>query len=226
MEHHAGSGETHYTPVGFQKVLENYSGSSYINSNSKAKKWISWTKQYSSSTYENIKSVSYMLDTNIWTSKFGDNNYADYVIGGPTLEMFVASWNTKHPEEKIYCNGTRKYESSYTYSDNRYGYFVGSTSGATDYSVYIGTSDSTYVITSRNNASYFWLASPSYGLDNSGSDGAYGVMNVSYSGYIDHNGYDCSSYDTYYLTGFRPLVCLSSNVKLVSNGNGTYSLQK
>ena len=102
----AGSGgddvsEGYKAPYGFANVINSYSGSDYINLNSKAKKWISWTKQYSSSTYPNIQSVSYMLDTNTWTSKYGDNNFADYVIGGPTLEMFVASWNTKY-EDKIY----------------------------------------------------------------------------------------------------------------------------
>lgn len=204
----AGSGEVddpdEYT-ARFDNVYNSYAGSSYINSNSKAKKWISWANQYSSSTNENIRSVSYMLDTNVWTSKYGDNNYADYVIGGPTVEMFVASWNTKHPENKIYCNGTGSYSGC--------GYYLGSKSGATTYYTNIGTSDSTYVKTDKGKADGYWLASPS------APDSLY-VMNVNYNGLVDGGNYFGGN------NGFRPLVCLSSNVKLVSNGNGTYKLQK
>ena len=204
--------EGYKVSYGFINVYGSYSGSSYINSNSKAKKWISWANQYSSSTNENIRSVSYMLDTNVWTRQYGDNNFADYVIGGPTLEMFVASWNTKHPDNKIYCNGTG--------SDSEYGYYVGSTSGETNNDTDIGTSDSTYVKTDDGKADGFWLASPSAG----GDDGYvmqvhhyYGVNGYTYgNNFLGNNGND----------GFRPLVCLSSNVKLVSNNDGTYKLQK
>ena len=209
--------EGYKVPYGFINVYGNYSGSSYINSNSKAKKWISWANQYSSSTNENIRSVSYMLDTNVWTRQYGDNNFADYVIGGPTLEMFVASWNTKHPDNKIYCNGTG--------SRSEYGYYVGWTSGTTNYSgIDIGTSDSTYVKTDDSKADGFRLASPyAWG----GNDGYY-VLGVSCGGSVYgglyNDRYSSNSSYTYY--GFRPLVCLSSNVKLVSNNDGTYKLQK
>ena len=157
-----------------------------------------------------------MLDTNTWTSKYGDKNFADYVIGGPTLEMFVASWNTKHPDKKIYCNGTG--------SNSKYGYYVGSTSGSTNINTNIGTSDSTYVKTSEDKAFAFFLASPS-ALD--GSRYGYSTMAVYYDGYVYYTGRVTSTH--YYGdggSGFRPLVCLSSNVKLVSNNDGTYKLQK
>lgn len=208
----AGSGgadvsEGYRPPVGFLNVYGSYSGSSYINLNSKAKKWISWANQYSSSINENIRSVSYMLDTNVWTSKYGDNNFADYVIGGPTLEMFVASWNTKHSDNKIYCDGTG--------SDSEYGYYVGSKSGETSYYTFIDTSDSTYVKTSQYKAEGFWLASPSAHCSDGGT-----VMLVRCLGRVNANYYFSTTY------GFRPLVCLSSNVKLVSNKDGTYKLQK
>ena len=148
-----------------------------------------------------------MLDTNVWTRQYGDNNFADYVIGGPTLEMFVASWNTKHPDNKIYCNGTG--------SDSEYGYYVGNTSGETNTGADIETSDSTYVKTDDGKAEGFWLASPST------FDRGFNILGVQYYGYVNTSDY--CNLSTY---GFRPLVCLSSNVKLVSNGNGTYSLKK
>lgn len=153
-----------------------------------------------------------MLDTNVWTSKYGDNNFADYVIGGPTLEMFVASWNTKHPESKIYCNGTG--------GNSEYGYYLGTTSGSKEIDADIGTSDSTYVKTSEDKAYAFWLASPSANYHS-----GYRVMDVDYNGHVD--GDDLDDYCNYGgRCGFRPLVCLSSNVKLVSNNDGTYKLQK
>ena len=154
-----------------------------------------------------------MLDTNVWTRQYGDYNFADYVIGGPTLEMFVASWNTKHPDSKIYCNGTGFY--------SRYGYCLGNTSGSTGDYMNIGTSDRTYVKTSSYKAYAFWLASPLMDSHGYGT----GIMHVDRDGSVGN--YHDSFYDDFRRNyGFRPLVCLSSNVKLVSNSDGTYSLTK
>ena len=209
--------EGYKAPNGFYNVYNSYSGSNYINSNSKAKKWISWANQYSSSTYENIKSVSYMLDTTTWTNKYGDNNFADYVIGGSTLEMFVASWNTKYPKSKIYCD-----------AKDENGYNIGNTSGAETNRTNIATSYNIYVKPYTSKAKGFWLASPARGDDYNG----YYVARVYYDDSVPYDGVyhgyvDCCDYygdSTDF--GFRPIVCLSSNVKLVSNGNGTYKLQK
>ena len=46
--------------------------------------------------------------------------YAEYAIGAPTLEMFIASYNQTHPNEQIYCRA------------DEYGYYVGYESEATD----------------------------------------------------------------------------------------------
>ena len=71
----------------------------------------------------------------------------------------------------------------------------------------LNTSDTQYVIASTEKASYMWLASPSSSL-------ASHVMSVNSSSSVH-----CYSYRDSYL-GFRPIVCLDSNVtlKLVEGG--------
>ena len=69
-----------------------------------------------SDNYINSRCVSTLLNTDNWTS-FVDSSWADYAIGGPTIEMFVASWNKSYPSDKIYCNNTCSE-----------GYYVGTTS--------------------------------------------------------------------------------------------------
>ena len=205
----SGSGSSNYyeysTERGFANVFYNYSGSEFINSTSKAKKWISWTKNYDNSTATNIKSVAYMLDTNVWTRKYTDNNFADYVIGGPTLELLLASWNTKYPENKMYCNGNG--------NDKQYGYYIGNSSGANTYinDTYVSGD----VFTESRKAGAYWIASPS------ASDYYHGdaIMCMHRDGLLTFSEYreNC---------GIRPVVCLSSGVRLENNGDGTYRLEK
>ena len=71
----------------------------------------------------------------------------------------------------------------------------------------LNTSDTQYVINSTKKAYYMWLASPS-------ANGAYDVVYVDYYGNVYSSRYDNS------LVGFRPLVCLNSNVTLKSVEGG------
>jgi hypothetical protein len=43
-------------------------------------------------SYGNMKATEYLLDNDIW-GEYALDNYADWAIGGPTLEMLVASYN-------------------------------------------------------------------------------------------------------------------------------------
>ncbi len=54
-------------------------------------------------TYLNSRCSITMINTDNW-SDFKDDKYADYAIGGPTLEMWMASWNMRHPDHKVYCS--------------------------------------------------------------------------------------------------------------------------
>ena len=183
-------------------------GLNYIKQKSQAKGWFSYNNT-SGGSNSNKGATAYMLDTGIWTNKYKDSDYTKYVTGGPTLELYVASWNKKYPKNKLYCNNS-----------NSYGYFVGTSSNPrstyTEMSSTTGYSDKLYnPHTSLYNSTLgYWLASPSAYYSSI-------VMYVYCSGDVGcFGGYDYGHF------GFRPLVCLSSNIKLVSNGNGTYKLQK
>ena len=67
----------------------------------------------------NCKAVSALINTANWTG-YVNTSYADYAIGAPTLEMWVASWNAKYGDKlKLYTN------------KNGYGYYVGTGSNST-----------------------------------------------------------------------------------------------
>lgn len=154
---------------------------------------------------KNMKAVAYMLDTTAW-STFKDNNEdnngkADYAIGGPTLEMLFKSYNQKHPG--------KNYEAQATSAT---GYQLRVNGGTwKDYidlsSDYLDSSDSLYVLPSSKDASAMWVASPSAHTTND-------VLIVAYRGYVSTNSYTNGS------LGFRPLVCLKSNVQLQESGDG------
>lgn len=184
-------------------------GKSYIKENSQASGWTN--DDYYNYYYRCYASAAYMLDTGIWTNKYKDSDYTKYATGGPTIEMYVASWNKKYPKNKLYCNNGKDC-----------GYYIGTKdtpmSTYADMSGTSGYSDKLYYQYQNqnevNNTYGYWLASPSASV----IEGDNGVMSVSYNGYVRNGTFDHN--------GFRPLVCLSSNVKLISNGNGTYRLSK
>ena len=160
--------------------------------------WDSWTNYTS---YSNGKCVSTMLNTNNWKS-FVDDTYADYAIGGPTIEMFCASWNAIS-NNKLYCN-----------KKSSYGYYIGTKSSPT-------TISAQNIIDDRQNQLYrpysaqmggakgYWISSPSA---NTNFTGGNAVMNIdSTSTWVSSAKYN----NTYF--AFRPVVRLKSDVKLIEN---------
>ncbi len=86
----------------FDNVYSQYTGASSINTTLK-NKWLStYLNKYPNSTRPNIKSVAYMLDTSIWNSHY-KNDFAEYAIGGPTLEMYCKSYKDTHEDKYIEC---------------------------------------------------------------------------------------------------------------------------
>ena len=82
----------------------------------------------------------------------------------------------------------------------------------------LSTSDPLYVIKSQSNALAYWL--------NSSSDYNYGyiydyvyVMVAAYNGDVAYGNFNNN------LAGFRPLVCLKSNVKLQKVSDTQYAIQ-
>ena len=159
------------------------------------------------SSNENSKCVSGLLNTNNWTD-FVDTNYADYAIGGPTLNMYIASWNAKG------------YTTLYT-NTNTHGYYVGTSANPetieVDMSNTAGYGDTLYYPHKSDYSRYgYWLAAPSA----SSTYGPYDSVGVTYYGVV--TGADCSNG----FFGVRPLVSLKSGVTLQKNSDGTVTLIK
>ena len=161
----------------------------------------SYFSQNFTSTNNNMKAVAYMLDTKAWEGFKDANGKAEYVIGGPTIEMLMNSYSQKHGVQ---------YKAK---ASSAYGYQISTDNGAnwknnmTTSSEYLDKEDSLYVIKSQTNAQYMWVASPS-ALNTSY------VMYVRYDGYVDYHAYSNTD------VGFRPLVCLNSNVRLQESETG------
>ena len=157
------------------------------------------------SSNDNSKPVSGLLNTNNWTA-FVDTNYADYAIGGPTLNMYIASWNAKG------------YTTLYT-NTNTNGYYVGTSANSettyVDMSNTAGYGDTLYYPhqSDSSNCYAYWLAAPS-------GYNTYYIVSVGYNGYVYNNGFYS------YHFGVRPLVSLKSGVTLQENSDGTVTLIK
>ncbi len=158
-----------------------------------------------------------------------DKDLVDYAIGGPTLEMWVESWDQKHGDSD--SQESKKGKTLYVNGNNAsgYGYYVGegSTSCTTTYydlSSTTGYDDTLYFphkqyqnlhLFDKNNPDAggdtdcygYWLSSPS-------ANNNYYLMVVYCRGVVYYNRY--SSY-----CGVRPLVCLKSDVKLTEKADAS-----
>ncbi|MBR3153182.1 MAG: hypothetical protein IKF52_06275 [Clostridia bacterium] len=216
--HEMSAGNTSYKYYWNTNTLGDYSGSSNIVINFRSQlsiyhKWLYKTIYSNDGTYENeksVKAIAYMLDKAAWNYKYktkNNSNYVDYVVGGPTLEQFAASYNAVHT--------TTVDQIFYSESGNT-GYYVkkGSAPGTSDFSAQLSTADNNlYFITSQDKALAAWLASPS----------AFGEQRVVYAncnGIVHSINYNAN------MIGFRPLVCLQSGVSIVdTDEDGIYELQ-
>ena len=191
----------------FKNVISNYStGSVRIRSKYPTaiqrlnKSYFIDNPTFSSGNNYSMKAVAYMLDTTAWSTFKDRNEKADYAIGGPTLEMLFKSYNQKHPGKNYEAQATSATGYQLRVNGGRWSDRISSPD-------YLDSNDSLYVLPSSKGADAMWVASPS-------AYDVYRVMIVDHYGYV---GYDYS-YSTYY--GFRPLVCLKSNVQLQESGDG------
>ena len=190
--------------LSFNNVYKDYTGSANIT-DPRITKWISYVSENPSSINTNIKAVAFMLDEARWSAKYAKTEYAEYAIGGPTLELWCASYKAAHPDKYVECTyNSTGYQVKWSDST---GSPSDSVSGAED------DNDLYYIKSSRDKASYMWLASPS-AID-SGN-----LMGVYYTGRVRNNGYNRST------TGFRPLVCLQSGIQLEKQNDGTYLISR
>ena len=182
------------------------SGSAAISEEVANKYMLSWRNTYPTSENRNIKAVAALLDTSAWSS-FASGVSGAEAIGGPTLEMYIASWNAKG-YTTLYCNNSTET-----------GYYVGDKPNPTTELVIIssdtkGYSDTLYYPhkSSYDSCEGYWLASPSV-------IHPYSVNFVYYKGYVDSYYYSDSR------CGVRPVVCLPSGTQGTKGEDGVWTIQ-
>ena len=188
--------------LSFDNVYKDYTGSADIT-DPRITKWISYVSENPSSINTNIKAVAFMLDEARWSAKYAKPEYAEYAIGGPTLELWCASYKATH-DRYIEC----------TYNSTGYQVKWSDSAGSPSNSVSGAEDDNDlyYIKSITSKCSYMWLASPSASLSNY-------LMNVSYLGNV------LTSYYLNRSAGFRPLVCLQSGIPLEKQTDGTYLIK-
>lgn len=161
--------------------------------------------------YHNEKSIESIIDVDIW-SGYKNTKYAKYAIGGPTIEMFCKSYNETRIEGTALLTIDANGDSGYTIrKGNQNPPVLQLKTGANNTVV-----DNMYFKQNTQGDSY-WFASP---RDISGN---YYIMHTGCSdnGRINANAYNNDA------IGFRPLVCLKSDMCLLKNADGeTYSIIK
>lgn len=199
---------------------EEYATASNISDTIK-NKWLSWAKSYSIE-YSNAKATAYLLDTTIWNASYG-NQYTEYVIGSPTLELYAASWNAKGYAKLSWGiqdkNGYQISVEGVEANNNDY-YRVEETTGYSDKLYYPNEK-------SDEKAFGYWLASPfsaSY-VNYASSSDALPVIYSNPYGQIGPYWLELSGNAQCPPYGLRPVVCLKSGTKLVDNGKGSYQIQ-
>ena len=183
-----------------------YTGASDITSSNPAKKWLS--KFTYTSTSNNIRSTAYLMDTNVWSNFTDNEGHAEYAIGGPTIELFAASYNRTHTTKTI---ETQASKTGYTvkWNDEEY-----NTDGDNFWIEGLSKSENLYIINDSYGSTVFgmWLASPS-------AVGGNYMINVTCDGLVDYDSY------TYNKVGIRPIVVLKNSTKIQKQNDGTYKIQ-
>ena len=186
-----------------EALLNKYTGAASIT-DTNITPWLSYLKSSyggSDNTNNNMKATAYLLDTEIWKG-FKNSTKAKYAIGAPTLDMFVASYNTRFAKQIETIAQETGYKLKFADGDS--------------YEVSLSTYD--YLTAYQYKEGYaecMWLASPSA----SDSDC---LVNVYYDGNVGYCYYDGS------FLGVRPLVCLESGVSLEKqevNGDIVYNIK-
>ena len=149
-------------------LLNKYTGAASIT-DTNITPWLSYLKSSyggSDNTNKNMKATAYLLDTEIW-KEFKNSTKAKYAIGAPTLDMFVASYNTRFARQIETIAQETGYKLKFTDEDS--------------YECTLHTYD--YLTAHQDRTG--WLAGPSadysYYLIQAGSDGNVWVNNCSSS---------------------------------------------
>ena len=122
--------------------------------------------------------------------------------------------NSKEIVDYLKSEASEKYKENYVAEAiNEIGYKLGEDSASSDSLTLSNRDDSLYVIASEEKAIGMWIASPCY----HSVDYRF-LMQVRANALVFGGNYDASG-------GFRPLVCLNSNVELLKKEEGVYSIK-
>ena len=136
---------------------------------------------------QNEQAAAWLCDPSKWTA-YCDTDKANYAIGGPSVEMYVKSYNQTHGDDALGCQYQTNNVPGYIYKVNNTiqnsGWYTNN--DTLDYSMKY---KSMYCGQNGNKTGYWWLASPSAkdstlvcvvggniaNLDNYGYNGNHGV---------------------------------------------------
>ena len=81
-------------------------GNKLINKDTTIKPYLKYiykfAEKFPNQDHPSARFAAYMLDTNIWKKYKGE--FADFAIGGPTIELFVSSYNKRHTSPTLQYN--------------------------------------------------------------------------------------------------------------------------
>lgn len=204
----------------FKGVKDYYSGwtdgiTSYMKTNwlTKYNDWVNAGNTVAS-TNNAMQATAYLLDTRIW-NKFSDNDFAEWVIGTPPLEMYEASFNQYSSDNNLGVTLSSKIKTYYGYSIIGTGGVESELTESTAQTLPYASLDNLYVLNGTSwGASGTWLATP--------------YMRSNSLCLVDNNGktwYGVGAGNNYPEgNGIRPVVAIKSGVGLKDIGNNNFLL--
>lgn len=203
-----------------------YNGPTDISSDVAQKYKLNWFNKFQSEFDENViyrggtRATAALLDLNVWNS-FVDTKFADSAIGGPTLDMFIESWNQKKYLTLYINSKSNGYYISNDESRVNREYVLGRYNLSTEVNVSsdIGYKDKLYFPYNEkvDECEGYVLASPG------GYSGT--VVGVYWDGRIATSSMFGEKIYEHNSNGFRPVVCLKSDVKGTQNEDGFWNLE-
>ena len=179
-------------------TIENES-SGYSDENSLAKNWLD------GKIGERSQPLKYLLNTTDWKNLYG-NKYAEWAIGTPTITMFLKSWNSNDGYTQYKYSYNAQYD-SYELSGGMFEISFDSNKEEYNDTLYFPSVDNSV----RNNCYGYWMI---------GHRDTDGFHMRTWSTVISENGKHTLKIYTYgeNTLGFRPVVCLNTNVRLQADG--------
>ena len=194
-------------------ILADYLPNSAIDTTSQAFSNLTKNRTYGINPNSNrLQLLNAMLTKANWTNLLtgtmngipidysGNNDTNIWAMGGPTVEMYVNSWNTKYPNVMLYTATTTS-----AMGDGLNGYYIGTTANPTSLFVFyfsnLGYYNTLYYPYQElvDGCHGYWLASPSAANDSS-------VVGVGHNDSVGNDG------DVYDNMSFRPVISLPSNI--------------